>query len=137
MRRTGVVFLVGLALAAGGTPVAAPGGRGLPGGPGAGGGRHAGGLAARESLLLLRGLRDPAVHRHRHRVEHPGRLRGLRELRHPGVLRPRGVFFSIATLALSIVLQTVIINWEFVGGSRGLSVIRPSGPPYGNYVTFL
>ena len=52
-------------------------------------------------------------------------------------LRLRGVFFSIATLALAIVLQTVIINWEFVGGSRGLSVIRPSGPPFGNYVTFL
>ena len=52
-------------------------------------------------------------------------------------LRLRGVFFSIATLALSIVLQTVIVNWEFVGGSRGLSVIRPSGPPFGNYVTFL
>jgi branched-chain amino acid transport system permease protein len=52
-------------------------------------------------------------------------------------LRLRGVFFSIATLALSVVLQTIIINWEFVGGSRGLSVIRPSGPPFGNYVTFL
>src|SRR5499433_557145 len=46
-------------------------------------------------------------------------------------LRLRGVFFSIATLALSIVLQTMIINWEYVGGSRGLSVIRPSGPPCG------
>jgi branched-chain amino acid transport system permease protein len=52
-------------------------------------------------------------------------------------LRLRGVFFSIATLALSIVLQTIIINWEYVGGSRGLSVIRPSGPPFGSYVTFL
>jgi branched-chain amino acid transport system permease protein len=52
-------------------------------------------------------------------------------------LRLRGVFFSIATLALSIVLQAVIINWEFVGGSRGLSVIRPSGPPFGSYVKFL
>lgn len=52
-------------------------------------------------------------------------------------LRLRGVFFSIATLALSIVVQTMIINWEFVGGSRGLSVLRPSGPPFGNYVTFL
>jgi branched-chain amino acid transport system permease protein len=52
-------------------------------------------------------------------------------------LRLRGVFFSIATLALSIVLQAMIINWEYVGGSRGLSVIRPSGPPFGNYVTFL
>ena len=52
-------------------------------------------------------------------------------------LRLRGVFFSIATLALSVVLQTVMINWEYVGGSRGLSVIRPSGPPFGNYVIFL
>jgi branched-chain amino acid transport system permease protein len=52
-------------------------------------------------------------------------------------LRLRGVFFSIATLALSIVLQTMIINWEYVGGSRGISVLRPSGPPFGNYVTFL
>jgi len=52
-------------------------------------------------------------------------------------LRLRGTFFSIATLALSVVLQTMIINWEFVGGSRGISVLRPSGPPFGSYVTFL
>src|SRR5216684_5230355 len=52
-------------------------------------------------------------------------------------LRLRGVFFSIATLALSIVLQTMIMNWEYVGGSRGLSVIRPSGTPFGSYVKFL
>jgi branched-chain amino acid transport system permease protein len=52
-------------------------------------------------------------------------------------LRLRGTFFSIATLALSVVLQTVIMNWEYVGGSRGISVIRPSGPPFGSYVTFL
>lgn len=52
-------------------------------------------------------------------------------------LRLRGTFFSIATLALSVVLQTIIINWEYVGGSRGLSVLRPSGPPFGSYVTFL
>ena len=52
-------------------------------------------------------------------------------------LRLRGTFFSIATLALSVVLQTVIMNWEYVGGSRGLSVLRPGGPPFGSYVTFL
>src|SRR6266511_1782598 len=44
---------------------------------------------------------------------------------------------GIASLALSIVLQTMIINWDYVGGSRGLSVIRPSSPPFGSYVTFL
>jgi branched-chain amino acid transport system permease protein len=52
-------------------------------------------------------------------------------------LRLRGVFFSIATLALAVVLQTIIVNWEFVGGSRGLSIIRPPGPPFGSYVKFL
>jgi len=52
-------------------------------------------------------------------------------------LRLRGTFFSIATLALSVVLQTLIMNWDYVGGSRGMSVIRPSGPPFGSYVTFL
>jgi branched-chain amino acid transport system permease protein len=52
-------------------------------------------------------------------------------------LRLRGTFFSIATLALAVVLQTVIMNWEYVGGSRGTSVLRPAGPPFGSYVTFL
>jgi branched-chain amino acid transport system permease protein len=40
-------------------------------------------------------------------------------------LRLRGVFFSIATLALAIVLNSVIVNWSFVGGARGAYVIRP------------
>ena len=34
-------------------------------------------------------------------------------------LRLRGAFFAIATLALAVVLQTLIINWDYVGGSRG------------------
>ena len=41
-------------------------------------------------------------------------------------LRLRGVYFSIATLALAIVLQTLVVNWSFVGGSRGVYVIRPA-----------
>jgi branched-chain amino acid transport system permease protein len=40
-------------------------------------------------------------------------------------LRLRGVFFAIATLALAVVLQTLVVNWNFVGGSRGAYVIRP------------
>lgn len=43
-------------------------------------------------------------------------------------LRLRGVFFSIATLALSVVLQTAVMNWEYVGGGKGLSIIRPRAP---------
>ncbi len=34
-------------------------------------------------------------------------------------LRLRGVYFSIATLALAVVSQTLIVNWRYVGGSRG------------------
>jgi branched-chain amino acid transport system permease protein len=53
-------------------------------------------------------------------------------------LRLKGVFFSIATLALAIVLQTVIINWEFVGGAKGISIIRPATMLFfSSYVKFL
>jgi branched-chain amino acid transport system permease protein len=40
-------------------------------------------------------------------------------------LRLRGAFFSIATLALAMVLQTFVVNWDYVGGSRGAYVIHP------------
>jgi branched-chain amino acid transport system permease protein len=41
-------------------------------------------------------------------------------------LRLRGAFFAIATLALAVVLQTLITNWDFVGGSRGAYIIAPA-----------
>jgi branched-chain amino acid transport system permease protein len=44
-------------------------------------------------------------------------------------LRLRGAFFSIATLALAVVAQTLITNWDFVGGSRGTYVVRPAQAP--------
>jgi branched-chain amino acid transport system permease protein len=53
-------------------------------------------------------------------------------------LRLRGVFFSIATLAFAIVLSTLIINWSFVGGSRGVYIIRPRDIAlFDSYVQFL
>jgi branched-chain amino acid transport system permease protein len=53
-------------------------------------------------------------------------------------LRLRGVFFAIATLALAIVAQTLIVNWDYVGGSRGIYVIRPQQSPlHGSYVQYL
>jgi len=53
-------------------------------------------------------------------------------------LRLRGVFFSIATLALAVVVQTLITNWDFVGGSRGAYVIRPAEAPLiGPYIQYL
>ena len=48
-------------------------------------------------------------------------------------LRLRGVFFAIATLAMAVVLQTLVINWEFVGGSRGAYIIRPATVSFGPF----
>ena len=53
-------------------------------------------------------------------------------------LRLRGVFFAIATLALTVVLETFIVNWSFVGGSRGAYVIPPNEVPiFGHFIQFL
>jgi branched-chain amino acid transport system permease protein len=53
-------------------------------------------------------------------------------------LRLRGAFFAIATLALAVVLQTLVINWDFVGGSRGAYIIRPGEAPIlGSYIQYL
>jgi len=53
-------------------------------------------------------------------------------------LRLRGVFFAIATLALAIVVQTLIVNWDYVGGSRGIYIIRPAQAPLGGgYIQYL
>ena len=53
-------------------------------------------------------------------------------------LRLRGVFFAIATLAMTVVVQTLIVNWDFVGGSRGIYIIRPAQAPLGGgYIQYL
>jgi branched-chain amino acid transport system permease protein len=53
-------------------------------------------------------------------------------------LRLRGAFFAIATLAMAVVLQTLVINWDYVGGSRGAYIIRPpEAPLIGPYIQYL
>jgi branched-chain amino acid transport system permease protein len=53
-------------------------------------------------------------------------------------LRLRGVYFSIATLSLAIVLHTLIVNWSFVGGSRGAYVVLPRDVwPFARYGEYL
>ena len=46
-------------------------------------------------------------------------------------LRLRGVFFAIASLALSVVLFTFVVNWDYVGGARGAYVLQPRQVPFG------
>ena len=43
-------------------------------------------------------------------------------------LRLRGIFFSIATVAVAIVLETVVVNTPYLGGAKGLPILRPEPP---------
>jgi len=53
-------------------------------------------------------------------------------------LRMRGIYFSIATIALTIIIETFIINWKFVGGATGMQMLRPPvTPPFDSYVKML
>jgi len=53
-------------------------------------------------------------------------------------IRLRGIFFAIATLALSIIIQMVIVNWHWLGGANGLYIFRPEPfPPFSDYLEFL
>lgn len=53
-------------------------------------------------------------------------------------LRMRGIFFSIATIALAIIIETTIINWRYVGGAAGIQLQRPPVmQPFDSYVKML
>ena len=53
-------------------------------------------------------------------------------------IRLRGIFFAIATLALAIIIQMVIVNWQWLGGANGLYIFRPEPiPPFSDYLEFL
>jgi len=53
-------------------------------------------------------------------------------------LRMQGIFFSIATIALTIVIETSVTNWRFVGGAAGIQMQRPPvTPPFTSYVQML
>jgi branched-chain amino acid transport system permease protein len=53
-------------------------------------------------------------------------------------LRLRGIFFSIATVAMAIILETVVLNWRYVGGATGVQILRPPVTwPFDSYITML
>jgi branched-chain amino acid transport system permease protein len=53
-------------------------------------------------------------------------------------LRLRGIFFSIATVAITIVLETTVINWRYVGGATGIQILRPPViEPFDSYTKML
>lgn len=53
-------------------------------------------------------------------------------------LRLRGIFFSIATVAVAIILQTVVINWRYLGGATGVQILKPPPlEPFDSYIKML
>lgn len=53
-------------------------------------------------------------------------------------LRLRGIFFSIATVAVAIILETVINNWRYVGGASGVQIMRPAVmEPFDSYTKMI
>ncbi len=53
-------------------------------------------------------------------------------------LRMRGIYFSIATIALAIIVETLVTNWRFVGGAAGIQLQRPPVmAPFDTYVKLL
>ena len=53
-------------------------------------------------------------------------------------LRMQGIFFSIATIALTIIIETSVTNWRYVGGAAGIQLQRPMvTQPFDTYVQML
>jgi branched-chain amino acid transport system permease protein len=53
-------------------------------------------------------------------------------------LRLRGIFFAIATVAVIFIMETLMINWRYVGGATGLQLQRPEVLPlFGSYTRML
>ncbi len=54
-------------------------------------------------------------------------------------LRLSGVYFAIATLAMAIVLETLMVNWDYVGGSTGAFILTedPEDPFFTSYNAYL
>lgn len=53
-------------------------------------------------------------------------------------LRLRGIFFAIATVAVIVIMETVVMNWRYVGGASGVQLLRPTVlVPFASYTRML
>jgi len=53
-------------------------------------------------------------------------------------LRLRGIFFAIATVAILFIMETLMVNWRYVGGATGLQLLRPDVmAPFSSYTRML
>jgi branched-chain amino acid transport system permease protein len=52
-------------------------------------------------------------------------------------LRLRGIFFAIATVAVVFIMETLMVNWRYVGGATGLQILRPPVELFASYTRML
>jgi branched-chain amino acid transport system permease protein len=52
-------------------------------------------------------------------------------------LRLRGIFFAIATVAIVFIMETLMVNWRYLGGATGLQLLRPPVELYESYTRML
>jgi branched-chain amino acid transport system permease protein len=53
-------------------------------------------------------------------------------------LRLRGIFFAIATIAIVVIMETLMTNWRYVGGATGLQLLRPQVmAPFATYTRMI
>jgi branched-chain amino acid transport system permease protein len=52
-------------------------------------------------------------------------------------LRLRGIFFAIATVAVVFIMETLMVNWRYVGGATGLQILRPPVEIFDTYTRML
>jgi branched-chain amino acid transport system permease protein len=52
-------------------------------------------------------------------------------------LRLRGIFFAIATVAVVFIMETLMVNWRYVGGATGLQLLRPPVELFDSYTRML
>jgi branched-chain amino acid transport system permease protein len=53
-------------------------------------------------------------------------------------LRLRGIYFAIATIAVIVIMETLMTNWRYVGGATGLQLLRtPVLEPVATYTRMI
>ena len=94
------------------------------------------GIGSYTAVVLFKAARRAARGADRRRRRWSARLLGF------GVgmltLRLRGIFFAIATVAVVFIMETLMINWRYVGGATGLQLLRPETmAPFASYTRML
>jgi branched-chain amino acid transport system permease protein len=93
------------------------------------------GLGAYTAVVLIRAIEAPLLFQILAAAAMSGLLGFATGLL---TLRLRGIFFAIATIAVTVIMETLFINWRYTGGATGLQFLRPAAlPPFESYTKML